>query len=198
MRWDRAVHHVEAAAQECDRVGALAPSFAPLRVSELWAFGAILGEPQDLDVVSLVLRVDLPAEAVAWATQPAGAEHWLGMTRLPKNPVQVWWRSNEAPVWNHRVVRPLRVWDLADGVDAEAVATLQDGRGSARGLPEPAPEELRRRLEAEREVSLAELRTRTADYDDRRWGRGSLEPLADALWRATYGYLDVLSAQPLA
>lgn len=194
MKWERAVHHVETAAEECQRIGALAPTFAPLRVSELWAFGEILGDPRELDEVSIALAVDLPSDAVAWATLPSGSEHWLSMTRLPKNPVRVWWRSVGTPIWNHRVVRPLRVWDLADGIDADALAALKEGRGATSGTPAPTHDELAVRLDDELRISLAELRARTSEYDDRRWGRGSVEPAADALWRATYGYLDVLSA----
>ena len=199
MKWDRAVHHVEAAAEECHRVGALAPSFAPLRVSELWAFGAILGEPKELDGVSLALGVELSAESVAWATHPTGSEHWLehdspaeepraGLVALDRG------ADLEPPDRRHRCGSG--TWPAAS--TRGALAALAEGRGSASGLPAPTHEELRQRLEDELQVSLAELRARTTDYDDHRWGRGSLEPYADALWRATYGYLDVLSAQPLA
>ena len=40
----------------------------------------------------------------------------------------------------------------------------------------------------------AELRSGTLEYDNRRWKPGKLEPVADALWRASDGYLDVLDA----
>ena len=135
MNWTRAVHHVETAAAECARVAALPVAVSPLRVTQLWAFGDVLGAPQDLERVSVVLVVDLPADEVAWRTQPKGAEHWLSMTRLPKNPVDVTWRSAGAPVWNHRVASPLLVWDIAEGLVDGALDALREGRGSARVCP---------------------------------------------------------------
>ena len=82
------------------------------------------------------------------------------------------------------------------GVDESALEALREGRGWAAGLPEPGAPELTERLRAEAEISLAALQARTRDYEDRRWGRGRLEALADPLWRAADGYLDVLAALP--
>ena len=196
MNWERAVHHVEVAAGECQRIHELPPTMAPVRVTQMWVFGDVLGPAHDLETVSLALSLDLPADDVAWLTQPPAAVHWLGMTRLPKNPVRVWWRSARAPVWNHRVVRPLLVWSAADGVSDDAMSALREGRGEAAGLPEPSADELRTRLDDELAISLSTLRARTADYDAKRWGRAKLEPTADALWLATGGYLDLLDALP--
>jgi hypothetical protein len=41
---------------------------------------------------------------------------------------------------------------------------------------------------------MRSLRARTRHYEERRWSPGKLDPLADALWRATDGYLDVYDA----
>ncbi len=198
MKWDRAVHHVENAAQECARVATLAPSFAPLQVTQLWAVGDVLGPPRDLELVTVALGADLPPADVAWWTEPPGAEHWTNMTQLAKNPVRRWWRSIHAPVWNHRIIGPVLVWNAVEGIREEALAGLGEGLGASLGLPTPTTEELAVRMRDELALSLAALRLGTADYEARRWGRGTLEPTADALWRATDGYLDVLSAQPLA
>jgi hypothetical protein len=48
-----------------------------------------------------------------------------------------------------------------------------------------------RRLTAELDVSLRALQVATAAYEQRRFSPGKLEPVADALWRASAGYLDV-------
>src|SRR5450631_4376131 len=37
-------------------------------------------------------------------------------------------------------------------------------------------------------------RSRNQEYEDRRWGRGKLERIADPLWHAADGYLDLLAA----
>jgi hypothetical protein len=49
-------------------------------------------------------------------------------------------------------------------------------------------------LDEELTVSLRALRGQTRDYEDRRWSPGKLEPVADALWRTSNGYLDMLDA----
>jgi hypothetical protein len=51
------------------------------------------------------------------------------------------------------------------------------------------------RLEAELSVSLRALESATAAYQERRFSPGRLEPLADALWHASAGYLDILAAR---
>ena len=48
--------------------------------------------------------------------------------------------------------------------------------------------------DAGREVGA--LRECAATYEKRRWSPGKLEPVADALWRASEGYLDVINALP--
>ena len=106
MRWERAVHHVRTAAEEVARARAL--PFLDLPARELWAVGEVTGAPrEDLDAVTVGLAVDLPPDEVAWWTVPERGTWWLGSTRIPKNPVDVWWRSSRAPVWNHRIVAPV-------------------------------------------------------------------------------------------
>jgi hypothetical protein len=97
-------------------------------------------------------------------------------------------------VWNHRVERPALIWDAETGLAEEVLAAIRDGRGETVRTAAPAPAAYRVRLADELAVSLGELRARTREYDDRRWRPGKLEPIADALWRASDGYLDVLAA----
>lgn len=194
MNWTRAVHHVELAASECARLAELPRTTGPVRVTQLWAFAAILGTPAELEAVEAALSLDLPAADVAWLTRPPAAEHWLGMTRLARNPISVLWRSAHAPVWNHRIVRPLLVWAIETGIDEAALTALREGRGHAAGLPEPSPDELAARLADERAISLQSLRAAATAYNDRQWTPTKLGPTADALWRASEGYLDLLDA----
>jgi hypothetical protein len=195
VKWSTAVQHVELAAQACARMAELPPSLVGLRVRQLWAAGEILGAPRDLEWTTVVLVADLPVAEVPWWSVPPGGQGWLDSTRLSKYPVLTWWRSLHAPVWNHRVVRPLLVWDEASGVIEEAVAALREGRGAAAGLPEPSTQQLAARLAEELAVSLAGLRASTSEFDRDRWRRGGMAPAADALWRAADGYLDVLDAR---
>lgn len=192
MKWSRAIHHVETLADQCADMATTPPSIVPLRVVQLWVFGEVLDRRQDVDVVSVALAVDLPPDDVPWYCRPPGAEQWANATRLTKNPINVRWRSARAPVWNHRIERPVLVWSLDDGVLTEAITAIRDGEPPR--LPAPTAAESRTRLADELAVSLRCLRVRSQEYEDRRWRPGKLEPVADALWDATAGYLDLLDA----
>jgi hypothetical protein len=169
-------------------------SIFPLRVTQMWAVGDILGPAQDLDVVTVALCIALPVEEVPWWSEPPGAQHWANATRLAKNPIVPWWRSAHGPVWNHRIDRPALIWDDADGIREDTLAAVREGRGETVRMAAPTPDELRTRLQDELTVSLQALRACTQEYEDRRWRPGRLEPSADALWRASDGYLDVYDA----
>jgi hypothetical protein len=204
MRWSRAVYHLEELAGVCADMATRPATIFPLRVTALWTFGDVLAtsghQPDDLDRVRVVLAVDLPVDEVAWLCPPKGAEHWSHAAGLPKKPVLATWRSTRAPLWNHRIRRPLRIWDehgIRDepaGIEVDALAALRDGTSEELRLPEPAPAELATRLEAELAVSRRALESGTSAYEERRFAPGKLEPMADALWRASAGYLDVLAA----
>jgi hypothetical protein len=194
MRWERAVHHVESLAKACAEMATRPRSIFPLRVTQMWLVSDILGPPRELESVTVALCVDLPVEEVAWWSEPPGAQHWANATRLAQSPVRPWWRSAHAPVWNHRIERPALAWDDAGGVREATIAALRDGRGESARTPAPGPGEWQARLDDELAVSLGSLRACAAAYDDRRWRPGKLEPVADALWRASDGYLDVLDA----
>jgi hypothetical protein len=193
MKWTRAVHHLEELAGYCVEMAERPTSIVPLRVVQLWAFGEILGEQRDLDRVGVVLVVDLPVEDVPWWSEPVGSQQWANATRLAKNPFSARWRSVRAPIWNHHVDRPALVWDTGSGVVEETLSALREGQGESVRLP--APEDLRTRLDDELAVSLGSLRALTRVYDERRWSPGKMTPHADALWRASEGYLDILDAR---
>jgi hypothetical protein len=194
MKWSRAVHHLEELAQACADMAGRPATIFPLRVTQLWTYAGLLTSRDDLDALRVVLAVDLPVDEVAWFCFPAGAEHWSHATSIAKNPVVAMWRSTRAPVWNHHIQRPLLIWDESAGISSDAVSAVRDGTAEALRLPDPTPDEMRARLDAELAASLRALKTATADYEQRRFSPGKLTPFADALWRAGAGYLDVLSA----
>lgn len=193
MKWARAVHHLDSLARTCADMATRPASIFPLRVTQLWTMGGILGEPHELEWVDVALCVDVPVEEVAWLTEPHGAGHWANATRLTKNPFVVFWRSAHGPVWNHRIERPALIWDDIDGVREDTLAALADGVGESVRTGGPTDEEFRVRMEQEVAVSLDVLRQCTEEYTRRRWAPGKLEPVADALWKASDGYLDVSS-----
>ncbi|MDX8047809.1 hypothetical protein SK571_00310 [Lentzea sp. BCCO 10_0798] len=189
MKWTRAVHHLAELAEKC---GDLPASFFRFQVVEVWVFGELLDVPRDVDTIEVALVTDLPVDEVPWLSEPAGAEHWANSTRLSRNPFEARWRSKDAPVWNHRIERPALVWSAADGMNEETLVAISDGTGELVRQAAPSPEELRKRVEDEFDVSLRALRRVNQAYTDHRWSPGKLTPYSDALWRTTTGYLDLL------
>lgn len=165
-----------------------------IRVRQLWTFGEMLEPEHDLDAVPVVLAIDLPVEEVAWLTEPNGAAHWANATRLNRNPFVVRWRSVHAPVWNHAIDRPVLCWDAGDGRAGDVFEALRAGEGARMRSAAPSEEEFDRRMAEDLATSLAEVRRCTESYTERRWKPGKLEPVADALWLANVGYLDLLDA----
>nr|WP_042190666.1 hypothetical protein [Kibdelosporangium sp. MJ126-NF4]CEL19502.1 hypothetical protein [Kibdelosporangium sp. MJ126-NF4]CTQ94699.1 hypothetical protein [Kibdelosporangium sp. MJ126-NF4] len=187
MKWTRAYQHVEALAEACDKARTL-----PFPVIRLWVFGPFVESRADLDTVDVALEVDLPE--IPWLSTPSGASHWANATRLSRNPFTPVWRSAGIPVWNHTVVRPVQVWSGDHGVTATALAAIRDGEAGTVQQAAPSPEESAAQLDVELAISLAALRSHTAIYEEKRWAPGKLEPVADALWSVTRGYLDLLDA----
>ena len=194
MKWSRAVHHLEELALACADMAGRPVTIFPLHVTQLWAYGDVLARRDDLDCLHVVLAVDLPVEDVAWLCPPVGAEHWSHATRLSQNPVLPVWRSTRAPLWNHRIRGPLLIWDESVGIETDALSALRDGAAEALRQPEPTEDQMRSRLEAELAVSLRALERAAAAFEQRRFSPGKIGPVADALWRTTQGYLDVVGA----
>ena len=194
MKWSRAVHHLDELAHACADMAERPVTAFPLRVIQLWAYADVLTSHDDLDCLRVVLALDVPVDDVAWLCPPAGAEHWSNATRLSQSPIVAMWRSTRAPVWNHHIRQPLLIWDESAGISADALSALQGGAVEALRLPEPTPRQMQARLEAELATSHRALESAAANYEQRRFSPGKLEPVADALWRASAGYLDVLGA----
>lgn len=194
MKWSRAVHHLSVLAEACGDIGERLSRISDLHVTQLWTFGDVLESKQDMQFVPVALVVDLPADEVAWWSEPEGATGWARSTRMDKNPIRPWWRSAHAPVWNHRIVRPAPLWDSSGGIRQDTFDAIREGRiDSVRSEP-PTPEEYRLRLDDELAVSLAWLRRCTWDWDEHQWARGGHLARADRLGLAGLGYLDVLDA----
>jgi hypothetical protein len=192
MKWERAVHHLATLARACAET--LNQPMFSLRVTQLWAVGDILGHPHDIDAVTVALAINRPAEEVAWLTEPSGTQHWVNAVRLNKNPFIVFWRSDEAAIWNHDIVRPALVWNSVEGEQPDVLAAIRNGDAERVRIAGPTEDELAARLADELAVSRSALQAATDAYEKRRWSPGKLEPTADALWRASLGYLDVLQA----
>lgn len=199
MKWTTALRTLEEVGARCAHMSAQPATIVPLRVSAAWVHGDLLGPRRDdvgdLDGVSVALAVNAGQDECAWLTQPRGAGQWLAASALEKRPVRLFFRSEQAPVWNHRIERPVRFWTPQDGLDAAVLDAVREGRGEDLRPPAPAPGELAARLDAELAVSLLAVRRTSADYDEHRWAPGSPLKRADALAAAAGGYVDLLDAR---
>jgi hypothetical protein len=165
-----------------------------IRVRQLWTFAEMLEPAHDLEWIPVALVIDLPVDEVAWLTEPLGAEHWSNSTRLNRNPFTSRWRSVHAPVWNHDIVRPVMFWDAENDAVQDALDALRAGEGERVRSAAPSAAEFEARMAEELATCLAEVRRCTKVYTDKRWAPGKMTPIADALWSANVGYLDVLDA----
>jgi len=192
VKWSTAVQKVEQVGAACQAMARTPPGIVPLRVASAWLFGGVLDGPRDdLDVVAVALAV---AEDVAWGTAPHGAGQWLNASKLLTAPVALTWRPAHA-VANHAVLRPVRCWDAADGVDEAVLDALRDGSVAALRPPAPSPAERAARLADDLATSLAALRRTSADVTRHRFTPGSPQRRADALADAAAGYLELLGEQ---
>ncbi|MBB5787038.1 hypothetical protein HD601_001613 [Jiangella mangrovi] len=160
-----------------------------------YAFGQILEDAGDLDVVQVAIVLDLPAAQLTWGAQPAACRWLRYVLDLGRNPVSARWRPAAWPVWNHRIQRPLRLWSAADGIDSAALDALSRGKAESFRLPSPPHEERAEQYRLELTACRDHLRTVRDHYWDRDWRRehhGDGDYPDQQLWSATDGYLEMV------
>jgi hypothetical protein len=86
------------------------------------------------------------------------------------------------------------VWNSIEGEQPDVLAAIRNGDAERVRSVGPTEDELAARLADELAISRNSLQAATDAYEKRRWSPGKLEPTADALWRASLGYLDLLRA----
>lgn len=158
----------------------------------LWVTGELLGGADDLEVGSVIVVLDLPADEVPWlALHPTG--EWVGSRLgLGKRPLLWCYRPAAWPAWNAQHQRVLQFWSDESGLDDEAI----DGLRHRRRFPviEPTPEELLTQLRTERAMSARHLYEVLDRYHDRNWRRehkGFGGYPEDHLWRAAQGLREI-------
>ena len=194
MKRSTGLHRLREMADKCQYMLGPGGQYA-LHVSEFWVYGQFLDDPRSTsEWVAVAMVVDLPPEVAHWLADPSGSEHWAYSTRLAQSPLFARWRPKGHPVWNHSIRRPLLLWDEAEGVREAAFEALRADAYDALRLPEPSPEELRARLVEERDACFRAMRSATETYTEKRWAPGKKERIADPLYLASLGYLDVVDA----
>ena len=155
MKYSTAVARLRSCAADLDRLAGV--SEEPLLV-EAWVFGELLDLPDPLDVITLALVGDLPAEEVTWQARPLRAEAVTSFVGFEKHPLRWFWRPAVWPVWNHAIDRAVRFWCSA-GTEAAALDALADRRLDALTVVAPSDAEaLREQLLIEHEAARQHLR----------------------------------------
>jgi hypothetical protein len=193
MRYATAAHRLHSIAEDCDRHAKFWEE--PLVVAA-YVYGELLRGPEELELLQIALVVDLPPHEVTWLAEPPAAAAFAEVIGLGRAAVEWWWRPVLWPVWNHEIRGPVRFWSL-DGLDDAALEAIAQRRlAELHRLVPSAAEELEQ-LEEELSASLTHLRKAAESYWDREWRRDhrglGVYP-EHHLWRATKGYLDVLTA----
>ena len=195
VRRAKAVDHISTIAAEASRP--FPDDDNPVMV-ELWVHGDLLVPASTPDWIDLVGVLDLPPEQVAWGTYPLAMYLEVGLRRWNRHSISWRWRPSAWPVWNHRIVEPVRVWTWADGVDEAALDALRSERYD--GLQRSGPDDDDRLLEQlviERDVGMQHLRELTEVFYDREFKRdhrGDGNWAEDHLWRAAWGLTDLDAA----
>lgn len=199
MKWTTAVRTLEDVADRCAHVGRQPEGIIRLRVFQAWVFGTLLGprtdDVDDVTGVQVALVTNAREGDCAFGTRPPAAGQWLAASSLETKPAQLFFRSGEAPVWNHVITRPVKFWTREDGLDHDVLTQLRAGDGEALRPEAPTDTELAERLDRELVVSLGALSRTAHAYDEKRWAPGSPKKLGDALCDASLGYVDLRSAR---
>jgi hypothetical protein len=195
MKFSTAIGRLRAITAELDRIAGFDEDFL---LEEAWVFGELLDRPDQLDVVSLALVVDLPVEEVTWYARPAPAEALTSLLRFEKYPLRWFWRPTVWPVWNHAIDRAVRFWSKGTGADTTALEALADRRPDALTVVAPPDAEaLRGQLLIDHDAARLHLRQVVDQYDDPGWRRehkGFGVYPEDHLWWAAKGFLDLDAA----
>ena len=164
-----------------------------------YVYGDLVEGHAEFERVQLVITVDEPADAIPWMARPPHLEAAGAMVRFDRLALDLTWRSNSWPTWNHRIVGPVRIWSATDGLDEAALAALKDPDPSGLDRERPAnDEELLAQLYIEREVARRHFDNVLDQFYDRDWrGRHKNSQYVrpeDHLWWAAAGYRELDNA----
>ncbi len=170
-------------------------SFGEILITDAYVFGDLLSGPESLDVVSMAFVVDLPVSEVPWCARPVRVEALAESLRLDKVPVSRWWRPADWPVWNHEIVKAVRIWSQRDGVDEDVLALVAQRRFNELSYVEPSSrDEFLEQLRTERRVARQHLNEVLDRYHERDWQRshrsGGMYP-EDHLWWAAEAFREL-------
>ncbi|MDP8929461.1 MAG: hypothetical protein M3O70_13060, partial [Actinomycetota bacterium] len=160
MRYATAVHKLRMVAEALAADARIAEMLGggPLPIVAGYAFGALLEGSDPVEAAEVAFIVDRPGTALPWGVEPVEVRSFVERHRLHRFPLRWYCRPKDAPVGNHRIRRPVRIWSAEHGpeeavLDALAARRLQD----LPRLPEADAQDLVRQLEEEAALCLTEL-----------------------------------------
>jgi hypothetical protein len=196
VRYATAIDHLrlvaDACAEEAQRPAAGGMSHPYVRAA--YAFGEILDVPDEPDGTEVALVVDTGVDELPWGVEPPRLHAFVRAYRIDRYPIRWFPRPRDLPVADHRIVRPVRLWDLEHGIHEVAFEALRSGRPEDVRLPAPPAAELRTALERHLAVTrdaLGEVVDRYWDHDWRREHSGGGRYPEHTLWDLAWGVRDL-------
>jgi len=185
MKRTTALRHLSELAAEAQRLTGFADMRPPL--SDLWVGGELLDGADAVEWITVVGRLDVPADELPYLALHPQAEWCTHLLRLDKLPIVTEWRPSTEPAWNHKIPRVARFWSAQTGVDELLIKHLRDRSSTDRMVEQPSAEQLRSALEQELPRSEQHLATVLDNYWEPPWQRAhrgnGIHP-DDHLWRA--------------
>jgi hypothetical protein len=197
MNRSTALGHVEHIAAEATRYAEMEPEAWPLE--SMWIANDILDAPNTLDVVTMVLCVDVPAEDLTWQALNRVEVAITETMRIDKLPIWRQGRPSAWPAWNAENRRVRQFWHIDDGFDTEAIETLRQGNPIEPDAVEPHV--FIEQMQTEYAVSRGHLHHVLDEYWEHPWRNEhtgfNIHP-DDHLWRAAYGLQQIEEALGMA
>jgi hypothetical protein len=196
VRYATAIGHLRLVAEACAEAAALPPlgdEQHPFVVAA-YAFGELLELPTNPDGTDVAFVVAADAEVLPWGLEPPELRWFVDRSRIDRHPIRWFARPRDLPVGDHRIVRPVRLWDADRGIDEASFEALRSRDVEAVRLPAPSTEERRTALERHLAVTKAALGEAVDRFWDRDWRRertGHGRYPEHTLWDLAWGVRDL-------
>jgi hypothetical protein len=196
VRYATALSHLKLVSEACAGAASRPPLVDERHpyVVAAYAFGQVLELPEALDGTEVAFVVDATVDELPWGVEPPGMQWFVHQARIDRHPIRWFARPRDLPVGDHRIVRPVRLWDADGGIDERTFDALRSRDVEAVRLPAPPREELAaaqvRHLTVTR-AALDEVVDRFWDRDWRREHSGGGRYPEHTLWDLAWGVRDL-------
>ncbi|MFA9430738.1 hypothetical protein [Egicoccus sp. AB-alg2] len=196
MRYATAVGHLRMVAEACAEAATLPPlgDLPQPYVLGAYAFGDILDVPDESEGTDVAFVVDASVDELPWGVEPPALRWFVERARIDRHPIRWFARPRDLPVGDHRIVRPVRLWDAEHGIDEQAFEALRGRRPEDVRTPAPPDAEVQAALERHLDLTrkaLDEVIDRFWDRDWRRENSGGGRYPEHTLWELAWGVRDL-------